>query len=97
MILAAGGGKEGADSFLDSALGQVVTTIAGIVGFLVVIIGLFTVIKDFSKGKIGAGVKVIIGCVLLAALLFNLQLAISAIDWLGTIVKDGIDSVKEVT
>lgn len=90
-------GETGANDFLDSTLGGVIKAIAGAVGFLVAVVGVIRAISAFLGGKMGQGVKVIIATIVLAGILFNLDLLITAASWLGDIVGDAIDSFEGLT
>lgn len=85
-------GESGANNFLDSTLGTWVKALAGAAGLLVAIFGVLKAIGAFLGGKMGAGIRVIIGTVVLAGILFKLDLLIDFAGWLGDIIGDAISS-----
>lgn len=94
QVLAATTGEGGATSFLDSGLGGIIKAIAGAVGFIVAVFGVFKAIGAFLGGKMGQGFKVIIATVLIAGILFNLDLLIDFADWIGSLVKDALTAFE---
>lgn len=95
QVLAATTGEGGATSFLDSGLGGIIKAIAGAVGFLVGVFGVLKAIGAFLGGKMGQGFKVIIATMLIAGILFNLDLLIDFADWIGSLVKEALTAFED--
>ena len=90
-------GETGANDFLDSQIGTVITALAGAAGLLVCLIGVFKAVGAFLNGKMGQGFKVILGTAVLAGILFNLGLVVDLVSWLGDLIGDLIDSGQDIT
>lgn len=94
-LLAGTTGSSGADEFLDTSLGKTIQALAGALGLLVALIGVFKAIGSFISGKIGAGIKVIVGTIFIAGILFNLGFLIDFASWLSDIVGNALSSAEE--
>ena len=80
----------------DPGIGPILATFLGVLGILVVIFAIINVIKHVAKGEVGKAVKGVIGSVLLAAFLFQPQLASAAINAGGAVVSKVIDTVSSI-
>lgn len=89
-------GKIGSTDFWATSLGNVLQTLMGLVGVLVVIYATLKAVKNIATGKVAEGVKAIAGAVLLAAVLFNPPLIQSAIRAGGNLVESAIETVSSV-
>lgn len=93
MILATSG-QAGATNFLDSEIGGWVTAGLGALGAVVIFIGILRVIGAGSKGKMGEVFKIILSTGIIAALLFQPQIALDFAAFLGDLVKSLLNSVE---
>jgi predicted phage tail protein len=89
-------GKVGNTDFWATPLGNVLQTLMGIVGILVVIYAVLKAVKNIATGKVADGVKAIAGAVLLAAVLFNPPLIQKAIAAGGNLVESAIETVSSI-
>lgn len=89
-------GSSGANNFLSSDLGKVVKGLAGAVGFIVAIFGVFKAIGAFLSGRVGNGIKVIFATILIAGILFRLDLLVQFATWLGDLIGQALSSAKDV-
>lgn len=96
-VLAVGTGENGANNFLSSPAGTVLVSICGACAVVVLVSCAFKTFKHFSDGKFGQGFKVIIFCLLTASLLFKLNLALSGVKDMSSVVQKVLDSVGSVT
>lgn len=94
---AGGNGQEGAQTFLDSSAGQTLTTLLGAIGVIVLIVGGLLAIKGFVSGKIGAGIKVLVGTVVICAILFAPDLLLDAVSGIGSLLGKAFDSFGSMT
>ena len=89
--------SDGANDFLDTTLGITIRAIAGAFGLVVALFGVFKAIGSFLSGRMGQGFKVILGTILLAGILFRLDLLIQFGGWLGDLVGDAIISGEDLS
>lgn len=100
MYLALGGCvdscADGTKAFWDSSIGGVLGGVLAVIGIIVVILA---VVKGFGKvtsGKIGDAVKIGLGAAVFATFLFNPQLVTDLIGLFSTLVSEFLKSSSEV-
>lgn len=64
-------GKAGIDTFWGTSAGKALGAVLGVVGILVLLGAGFKAFKSFADGKTGAGVKILLGGGVLAAILIS--------------------------
>ncbi|MGI8330901.1 hypothetical protein ACRYCC_13125 [Actinomadura scrupuli] len=96
-VLAIGTGEDGANNFLKSSIGTAVVGLCGAFGIVVAVICIMRMVKHVSGGKPGEGFKVLVFGLLIAGLLFNLNLTISGAKSMGGLVEKVFSSVTTVT
>lgn len=100
MTLAIGGCvqscKEGTDAFWASSIGGILGGILAVIGIIVVIAA---VVKGFGKvtsGKMGEAVKIGIGAAIFATFLFNPAMVTSVIGLFSDVVSNILSSANDV-
>lgn len=73
-------------AFFDAGVGQILQSVANVLAILVVVIGLWQTGKAIVAGRGGTAVKSVVGTIVLAAFMFNLQLMITLVKWMIEIV-----------
>ncbi|RJL24019.1 hypothetical protein [Bailinhaonella thermotolerans] len=100
MILAApppSDGSGGATTFLNSSAGTMIKAVCGAVALILVIVAVFKAVQGVMRGRPAESAKVVVGCLFVAAILFNLQLTIELIQQFGKILGAMIDSLGDLT
>lgn len=97
LAAGAGGGKAGAESFFDSSIGQTIQHICGAVAIIVLLAGVFMLVRDILKGKPGSGIKILVFCVIGAALLFKLDMFIGLVQTFSGIIKNLFSSFGDIS
>lgn len=97
VLAVGGGGQQGASNFLQTTFGNAVVVICGAVGVLVAIVCIMRMIKHVSGGKPAEGFKVLIFGLVIASLLFDLNMTVSAAGTMGGLVNDAFSSVGQLT
>ena len=86
-----------ADQTLNSDIGLVIQTLLGALGVIILLVALFKGVPKFIEGKIGAGLKTVVGGLLVTALCFNPQLLFDLVDLVGSLLGTGTDSIEDIT
>lgn len=87
MDIGGKGDTSGVDTaFFDSGIGQIIQQICNVMAILCVVIGIYQTGKAVVAGRGGTAVKSVIGTIILAAFLLNLNLLLTLIEWAITIV-----------
>lgn len=80
-------------AFFDAGVGKMLQSIANVLAILVVVIGFYQTVKAVVAGRGGTAVKSVIGTILVAAFMFNLQLMITLVGWMIKVVGAFFDSL----
>ena len=88
--------RGGANNFLGSSIGKAVVGLCGAFGIIVAVICIMRMVKHVSGGKPGEGFKVLVFGLLIAGLLFNLNLTISGAQSMGGLVEKVFSSITTV-
>lgn len=93
----AGDGSAGAGAFLSSPAGTVVIAICGAIAVLLVLVGIFQAASHHRKGRAAEGWRILIMCLIMGALLFNLNLTVDGIKSFSNLVSQVVSSIGSVT
>jgi hypothetical protein len=99
-IIAAGitndSAKKGTQAFWDSALGNTLSAVLAVVGIIIVIGAVLKVIQKVSAGQTAGAVKIVLGTIVIAAILFQPQLLETLITTVGNVVASAVSSLGDV-
>lgn len=91
-------GSEGAKSFLEtSAAGKALVAICGALAVVIVVIAVFRMISGIGRGRPGEAFKSLVFGLLVGGLLFNLQLTVDGVKFMGGIVEKVFSSAEDIT
>ena len=96
-VIAVGTGEKGANTFLDQPAGKALIGICGAVGIVIVVICIFRMIKSVTSGRPGEGFKILIFGLVIGGLLFDLQVTITGVQDMSSLVGKIISSINSVS
>lgn len=96
-VLAVGTGETGANNFLNSSLGHAVVGLCGALGVVIAIVGILGMVRNLTRGRPGDSFKILIFGLMIGGLLFDLNLTITGVKDVGSLIGKAFDSFGSIT
>lgn len=93
-ILAAVGNEQSATDFFSKGFGSIIQSIFTTIGILVVVIGLFLIVRNLFSSKPGAAFKNFAICLIIAVICFDLSLPFGLVAGIGSLVGSIFETIN---
>lgn len=84
------------DNFFSSGIGGVFKSVLVAIGVIIVFVGLFKATKEILAGATPKAVKIILGTLLLAAIMFDPTMIETVINAFSTVIRTLFDSLGDI-